>query len=152
MFSPKFSEYNQDEIFFVKAKEYSNHSPIVRKHSNGMDLYSYNLKTKKIKVYTHSNYYNIECYDFINRNEFIVNSYEGIYKYSIVENQNEEELALKNKNIEPVYIDQFYDSSISYSQEIKKYLLSTYNEVYLWNGIDDKLEKKYTCESAICQS
>lgn len=146
LFAPKFSKYNKDEIFFVKASEYSNHSPIVRQLPNGMDLYSYNLKTKQIKRHTNENYYSINYYDFIDENNFVISStFDGIYRHKIAD-LKKEELNLKNKNIDSVYVDQFYDSPLSYSQKIKKYLLSTYHELYLWNGKDNKMEKKYTCE------
>ncbi|MCC9073583.1 hypothetical protein LNQ49_18555 [Flavobacterium sp. F-65] len=145
LFAPKFSKYNQDVIFFVKAAEYSNHSPIVRQRPNGMDLYSYNLKTKQIQKHTDSNYYNIKSYDFIDKNKFVINSDKGIYEYYI-KTLKKKELVLKNRNIDSDHVDQFYDSSLSYSQVTQKYLLSTYNQLYLWNGKNDKLEKIYTCE------
>ena len=146
LFTPKFSKYNDDKIFFVKALEYSNHSPIVRAHPNGMDLYSYNLKTKQTKKHTDENYISINYYDFIDENSFVVNtSSQGIFRYNIG-NLKREDLDLTNKNVDSIDIDGFCYCPLSYSQKIKKYLLSNTFDLYLWNGKDDMLELKYSSE------
>lgn len=145
LFNLKFSEYDSNQIFFVKALEYSNHSPIVSKHPNGMDLYSYNMKSKAVKRHTRSNYYAIDCYDIIEENKFIVNSdLTGIYKYTLG-SFKKEEIVISDK-IDSSYISQVYSSRISYSKENEKYLLSTYFDVYLWNGQAPKLSKVYSSE------
>ncbi|SEP30187.1 hypothetical protein SAMN05444671_3087 [Flavobacterium sp. CF108] len=136
LFSPKFSEYDAQEIYFIKASEYSNHSLIAKQHPNGMDLYSCNLKNKKIKKLTEGNYYAINSYDFISGNSFFVNcDLTGIYKYTF-ENLKKEKLNIKG--IDSSSVDQIYNNRISYSKEEKKYLLSSNFEVYLWDGKDSK--------------
>ena len=146
LFDPKFSKYNIEEIIFVKANDYSNHSPFVRELPNGMDLYSFNLKNKQIKKQTNNNYYSINYYDFIDINNFVINSTsEGVFVSRTID-YNRQILNLANKNIDSNYLDQLFESPLSYSPVLKKYLLSTFHELYMWNGTDKKLEKIYTCE------
>lgn len=145
LFNPKFSYYDSNQIFFVKASEYSNHSPVASKHPNGMDLYSYNMKTKVLKRHTRGNYYAIGCYDFIEENKFIVNAIlTGIYKYTLG-SLKKEEIVISDK-IDSSYISQVYSSRVSYSKGNKKYLLSTYFDVFLWDGKAPKLTKVYSSE------
>lgn len=142
--SPKFSKQNNNEVFFIKASEYSNSSPIVREQTKGLDLYSYNLKNKEIKKLTNANYYSIIDYEFIDENNFVINStLDGIYKYKKGHFENERLNIEKTTNTKPNYINQFYDNSLSYSQVLDRYLLSTYNELYLWDCNSNNLEIKY---------
>ncbi|HEX9599849.1 MAG TPA: hypothetical protein VF985_00025 [Mariniflexile sp.] len=146
--SPKFSKYNSNEVFFIKASEYSSSSPLVREQPKGMSLYSYNLKNKEIKKLTNSIYYSIIDYDFIDENNFVVNSaLDGIYRYKQGSFENERLSIEKVSNINPEYINQFYNNPLSYSQVLKRYLLSTFHEVYLWDSESNNLEIKYRCDS-----
>lgn len=145
LFTPKFSKYNSNQIFFVRASKYSNHSPIATQHANGMDFYSYNLKTKVVKKHTQDNYYNINSFDFIDMNNFVVNcNLTGIFKYRLG-SLKKEELIVKDK-IDSSYADQIYGSRISFSMEDEKFLLSTYFDVYLWDGKASKLNSIYSSE------
>lgn len=148
LFGAKFSEYDPNQITFIKAKEYSNHSPIVTQHPNGMDLYSYNLKNKTLEKLTDSSYYAINSYDFTDRNTFIVNcDLTGIFKYT-VGNLKKEELNIKGK-IDSASVDQIYSSPVSYSKGDQKYLLASNFEVYLWDGKDSKPVSIFTSEPGV---
>ncbi|WP_264535497.1 hypothetical protein [Flavobacterium sp. N1736] len=149
LFNPKFSEYDAQEIYFIKASEYSNHSPIAKQHPNGMDLYSYNFKIKGTRKLTDNNYYSINSYDFISNSNFIVNcDLKGIFKYSLDNNFKREELNIINK-IDSSSMDQILSNKISYSKEDKKYLLSSNFEIFLWDGKGSKLDAIFTSEPGI---
>ncbi|TPG32648.1 TolB family protein [Flavobacterium pectinovorum] len=148
LFDAKFSQYDVDEINFIRASEYSNHSPIATQHPNGMDLYGYNLKSKTIRKLTDGNYYAINSYDFIDDSNFIINcDLVGIFKYT-VGNLKKEELNLKDK-IDSSSIDQIYSNRVSYSKTKEKYLISSNFEVYLWDGKDSKPISIYTSQPGI---
>jgi len=148
LFSAKFSEYNDDEVTFIKASKYSNHSLIATQHPNGMDLYSYNLKSKITKKLTDGNYYAINSYDFIDKNSFLVNcDLTGIFKYT-VGNLKKEKLNIQDK-IDSSSVDQIYGNRVSYSKDEKKYLLSSNFEVYLWDGKDSKPTSIFTSQPGV---
>ena len=53
-----FSSYS-NEIFFFKATEYSNYSPLAPKQAHGFDIYSLDLETKEVKKISKLNAYGL---------------------------------------------------------------------------------------------
>lgn len=81
-----FSRYNNN-IFYIKAKEYDSYSPIVSRSFHNFDIYSLSDDTEKTKKISSLNAYGISDLQEFDENKFIlsqrgVGSENGIFYYS----------------------------------------------------------------------